>query len=176
MMSTSLLHHPVLLISYRASHYIEEHEGEKKKRTERKVKDKEMHIRNIENGDFFTQRISCKNDVTQEWYHVRAVCLSVQIVQLITKIFSLSLVYQRKIIVRTLRKSLANECFIFHPVSTENFRGCWSWVEQTWNRSVTILDFTDVKPVHFMHQLNTQYFRETAFYLSLTKIYTVKLI
>jgi len=44
------------------------------------------------------------------------------------------------------------------------------------NRSVTILDFTDVKPVHFIHQLNTQYFRETAFYFSLTKIYTVKLI
>ncbi len=66
MMFTSLLHHPVLLISYRASHYIGEHEGEKKKRTEGKVKDKEMHIRNIENGAFFTQRISCNNDVTQE--------------------------------------------------------------------------------------------------------------
>ncbi len=44
------------------------------------------------------------------------------------------------------------------------------------NRSVTILEFTGVKPVHFMHQLNTQYFQETVFYFSLTKIYTVKLI
>jgi hypothetical protein len=65
-MFTSLLYHPVLLISHRALHYIEEHKGEKEKRTERKGKDKEMHIRNIENGNFFIQRISCKNDVTQE--------------------------------------------------------------------------------------------------------------
>jgi hypothetical protein len=77
-MFTSLLHYPVLLISHGALHYIEEYEGEKKKRTERDVMDKKMHIRNIENGDFFIQRVSCKNDVTQEGYHVRAVCLSAQ--------------------------------------------------------------------------------------------------
>jgi translation initiation factor IF-3 len=32
---------------------------EEKKRTERIVKDKEMHMRNIENGDFSIEKISC---------------------------------------------------------------------------------------------------------------------
>ncbi len=37
-----------------------------KKRKEQIVNDNGMHMRNIENGDFSTQRISYKNDVTQE--------------------------------------------------------------------------------------------------------------
>ncbi len=44
------------------------------------------------------------------------------------------------------------------------------------DRLATVLDFTGVKLVHFMHESKNQYFRETVFYFSLTKIYTVKLI
>ncbi len=47
-MFTSLLAHLIQFISHNTHHYIEEHEGERKKRAERRVKDKEMHIRNIE--------------------------------------------------------------------------------------------------------------------------------
>jgi len=39
-MFTSLLHHPILFISHKTHHYIEEHEGERKRRTERRVKEK----------------------------------------------------------------------------------------------------------------------------------------
>jgi hypothetical protein len=49
-MFTSLLHHPVVLISHEAHGYTEEHERERKKRIGRKVKYKEMHICNIDNG------------------------------------------------------------------------------------------------------------------------------
>jgi hypothetical protein len=49
---------------------------EKGEHWSKKVKDK-RHIRNIENGDFPIQRISCKNNITQEWYHMRAVCMPV---------------------------------------------------------------------------------------------------
>ena len=64
-MFTSLLHHPVVFISHKAHSYIDERERE---RIERKVKDKEMHIRNIdiENGDYFIQRVSRKCDIIEE--------------------------------------------------------------------------------------------------------------
>jgi hypothetical protein len=70
-MFTSLLHHPILLKTH---HYIEEHEGERKRRAERRVKDKEMHIRNIEDGDFSIQRISCKSGVPIGTLDMRFVC------------------------------------------------------------------------------------------------------
>jgi translation initiation factor IF-3 len=64
MMFTSLLHHPVVLISHEAHRYIEEHKRERKKRTGRMVKYKEMHIRNIDNGDYLIYRISSMNAIT----------------------------------------------------------------------------------------------------------------
>ncbi len=93
------------------------------------------HIRNIEGGDFPIQRIWCKNNIMQEWYHVRAVCMPVHYSRWKSRnYFGIVFIHS---LFNTAKPLLMNTLLRRSPYHTEHYRVspsefCWFWPPLRW--------------------------------------------